>query len=111
GPDRRPMLIVDTRGTLENKAGFTARAAGIAGMMNFGRKHTFALDPQMHLDNPAVDGFAATHGGTPALLFGFTFMVWQYLVQPILRGERAPIDLEGATLIHSGGWKKLHDQA
>ena len=44
------------------------------------------------------------------LLFGFTFMVWQYLVQALERAGRR-LDLPGGILVHSGGWKKLQEAA
>jgi acyl-protein synthetase LuxE len=41
-------------------------------------------------------------------VFGFTFMIWQYLVQPLESAGRR-LDLVGGHLVHSGGWKKLQD--
>ena len=48
--------------------------------------------------------------GRRVLLFGFTFMVWQYLVQALERAGRR-LDLPGGVLVHSGGWKKLQEAA
>lgn len=108
GPDRLPMLIVDTRGIITNRARFSARGAGVLGMANFGRAHTYLLDEDMALDEAALDAFLAKWGGGPFLMFGFTFMVWQYLHRPLRdRG----LDLSQAILVHSGGWKKLQEQA
>jgi len=40
------------------------------------------------------------------LIFGFTFMVWQYFVEALERmGSR--LSMPDAILFHSGGWKKL----
>ncbi|YCK42474.1 hypothetical protein ACNF49_53060 [Actinomadura sp. ATCC 39365] len=72
--------------------------------MNFGRDHTFVLDEQGEVDAAAVEAFLARHGGEPFLVFGFTFMVWLYLL-----GLGA--DLSQGVLIHSGGWKRLAEQA
>lgn len=108
GPERRPMLIVDAQATVADRRSFSARAAGIRGMMTLGRQHTFALRDDMSLDREAVAAFAAEHGDGPVLLFGFTFMVWRHFVQELAAGE---LDLPGAVLVHSGGWKKLQDEA
>jgi len=108
GPRRLPMLIVDSKATISNRAEFSARGAGIAGMMPLGRDHLFVLDEGMALDRSALKAFLAKHSSQPILIFGFTFMVWKYLYQAVSDGE---FDLSTAVLIHSGGWKALADQA
>jgi len=108
GPKRLPMLIVDAAATLRDRQRFSARGAGILGMMNFGRQHCYLLDDEMRLDRARLRAFLARHAGEPWLIFGFTFMVWQYLYQALADGE---LDLSGAILVHSGGWKKLSEQA
>jgi hypothetical protein len=110
GAQRLPMLIVDQQRTITDRRSFSARGAGILGLSNFGREHTYALDDDMRLDMPALERFIERFGGQRVLLFGFTFMVWKYLVEPLASiGRRLPFD-EGI-LIHCGGWKKLQDQA
>jgi hypothetical protein len=108
GPDRLPMLVIDTSALLKNRKEFSARGAGVLGMMNFGRNHVYALDEEMNLNRDAVRDFLDRFGGAPFLMFGFTFMVWKYFFEA-LRDSR--VDLSQGVLIHSGGWKKLADQA
>ena len=108
GPKRLPMILVDTRSLLKDRSQFSARGAGLIGMMNFGRRHFWALDETMQLDVEGLRRFVSEYGGAPFLLFGFTFMVWQYLYQ---QAAGSGIDLSNGILIHSGGWKKLQDQA
>ena len=108
GPKRLPMLIVDTKAAIRDPRLLTARGAGILGMMRFGRDHLFLLDEDMRLQEAALGGFLERHDGRPFLIFGFTFMVWQYLYQQA-RGRG--LDLSGGILIHSGGWKKLSEAA
>ncbi|KAB8198079.1 acyl-protein synthetase [Nonomuraea phyllanthi] len=103
GERRLPMLVVDTRSVVRDPT-LSARGAGVLGMMNFGRDHTFVLDEQGRVDAEAVKGFLARHGGGRFLVFGFTFMVWQHLL-----GLGA--DLSQGVLVHSGGWKRLAEQA
>lgn len=106
GNQRLPMLIVDAPSTVKRAASFNARAAGVLGMMTFGRAHCFALDDEMAPDVPAIEIFLAQFGGSPFLIFGFTFMVWAYLREPL---RQAGLDMRNGILIHSGGWKKLQD--
>lgn len=108
GPKRLPMLVVDTKTLLTDRHAFSARGAGVLGMMTFGAQPTFVLDEHMQLDRAALDGFLAKHGGGPFLIFGFTFMVWAYLYGAI---ERSGYDLSNGILIHSGGWKQLVERA
>ncbi len=108
GPDRIPMLVIDARETLADRRRLSARGVGILGMMSFGRKHQFALDAEMQLDLDGVRKFLNEHGGRPFLMFGFTFMVWRYLYQPI---RELGLDFSEGILIHSGGWKKLQEEA
>ncbi|MFE3447612.1 acyl-protein synthetase [Nonomuraea sp. NPDC059194] len=103
GERRLPMLIADTRAVVRDPT-LSARGAGVLGMMNFGRDHTFALDEEGRPDHAAVAGFLAEHGREPFLLFGFTFMVWLYL-------RELEADLSNGIMVHSGGWKKLAEQA
>lgn len=110
GGQRLPMLIIDTPGVVKDRAMFSARGAGVLGMLPFGRKHTYVLDDDMSLDARALRGFAEQFDGQPILVFGFTFMVWKYFLQA-LRTHGISIDLSNAVLIHSGGWKKLADEA
>ncbi|MCW2643370.1 MAG: Acyl-protein synthetase [Dactylosporangium sp.] len=108
GPNRLPMLLVDTKALFSDRRSFSARGAGVLGMMNFGRNHVFVLDEEDRPDVEAVRQFLAKHGDQPFLVFGFTFMAWLYLYE---LARDAGLDLSNGILIHSGGWKKLIDQA
>ncbi len=107
GPKRLPMLIIDCPSTVKDRRSFSARGAGILGMMTFGRDHHYALrDEDMAIDWPVIDAFAAKYAGQPILAFGFTFMVWQHLLRALEAAGRT-LPFENAILVHSGGWKKL----
>jgi phenylacetate-coenzyme A ligase PaaK-like adenylate-forming protein len=108
GNERLPMMIVDSQTVIKDRASFSARGAGILGLSIFGKKHQYLLDADFQLDKNALNGFIDQFDGKKILIFGFTFMVWQYLVQTDL-GRK--IDLSKAILIHSGGWKKLQEIA
>jgi hypothetical protein len=109
GSQRLPMIIIDTKNVIKERSSFSARGAGVLGMLPFGRHHFFALDDNMALDVPGLKRFLNENGGNPILLFGFTFMVWKYFYQAILAAGLEP-DLSRGILVHSGGWKKLIDE-
>lgn len=109
GKQRLPMLIIDHPEVISSRNSYSARGAGIQGVSFFGRKPSFALNADMSINTSVVSEFVENHGDGPVLLFGFTFMVWQYfLVQ--LEALDLRLSLPLGTLIHSGGWKKLEAQ-
>ncbi len=110
GKKRLPMLIIDTKSILKDRKMFSARGAGILGLSNFGRKHTYALDENMQIDFDAIEEFLQEHHGEKIFIFGFTFMIWQYFYEK-LKEQNKKLNLENSILIHSGGWKKLVEKA
>lgn len=108
GRERLPMILVECAAIVQDRKRFSARAAGLLGMLNFGRNHFYALDEQMELDREGLRRFLDQYGARPFLMFGFTFMLWQYLFGRVNEGE---FDFSNGILLHSGGWKKLQDQA
>lgn len=110
GPRRLPMLVIDAPSALSGTNQFSARAAGIRGFSLFGRYRTFVLKEDMSLDMDALDEFLDQHEAEPFLIFGFTFIIWKYLVQVLEETGKAR-DLSHGILIHGGGWKKLANQA
>ncbi len=108
GPDRLPMILVETADLIRDRRQFNARAAGLLGMLNFGRNHFYALDSNLDLQLAELKEFLRRFGGAPFVIFGFTFLVWSRFYQPL---ADAGLDLSQGILIHSGGWKKLQEQA
>ncbi len=108
GRERLPMILIETSALLKDRKRFSARAAGLLGMMNFGRQHFYALDENMELDEAGLRSFLERFGSRPFLMFGFTFMVWQYLYGNLVGKD---FDLSNGILLHSGGWKKLQEMA
>lgn len=108
GTERLPTMIADTRATLSRRSEFSARGAGILGMMSLGRRHAFVLDDDLKLDSAAIGDFLRRHGDRPFLIFGFTYIVWSRFVS---EAERAGLDLSQGILVHGGGWKKMSENA
>lgn len=106
GAQRLPLLVIDTRKVITDPRALTARGAGVLGMMKFGAKATFALDPDLNLLEDEVVNFVERHKGQPFLIFGFTFLVWLKLYKAF---EHRSLDLRNAVIVHSGGWKKMEE--
>ncbi len=105
---RLPMLIIDTPNSIQGHDKIGARAAAILGLMPYGRDHVFALDEALQIIPERVTTFLEKYQGQNILLYGFTFLIWQALL-PACRAYH--YDLSRALLLHSGGWKALHQQA
>lgn len=110
GTDRLPMLVIDSKKVLRDRAMFSARGAGILGFSIFGSPVRYALNDDMELDLEAVNAFLEQYRGRKILLFGFTFMIWKHFCRA-LREKGITLDFGDSVLIHGGGWKKLINEA
>jgi len=108
GKKRLPMLVLDTDATFRNPKYMNARGAGVLGMMRFGRDHHFALTPDLDPALEVVDAFLEKYGDQQFFMFGFTFLVWARFHKAF---KDRGLDLSNGVLIHSGGWKKMVEQA
>jgi hypothetical protein len=113
GTSRMPMIIVDCPSVIKDRKMFSARGAGILGFSIFGTKKIYALNDEMQLDVECLRDFLLTHKGEKILLFGFTFMIWQFFYKELERLKKSGMefDLSNGVLIHGGGWKKLVSEA
>ena len=113
GPARRPYLVVDTR-DLKGSATLGARSAAIQGLQPFASEvtHCLSLDEQgaLKLEVDRVKDFAKDRQDTEVLVYGFTYILWNHLVKPLM-AEGITLNLPKARILHSGGWKRLQDQA
>jgi phenylacetate-coenzyme A ligase PaaK-like adenylate-forming protein len=106
GVDRRPMVFLDHSAVVRDRHSFSARGAGILGMLPFGRQPFYALRDDMSLDLEGLRKYLEKMSGQSPVFFGFTFIMWRYFIEALERmGER--LSQPGAILLHSGGWKKL----
>lgn len=108
GPKRLPMLIIDSETISQSAGEHSARAAGVIGMMNFGRDHLFALDSNEQLRSSEVQEWLTKYRGEPIFIFGFTAIVWHRFLTQLgtIEPRHAPV-----ILVHGGGWKKLVQSA
>ncbi|HYW79434.1 MAG TPA: hypothetical protein VE890_07635 [Thermoguttaceae bacterium] len=114
GGRRRPFLVLDAPQSVGEGDNLTARGAAIRGVGNFASQTVFAMqvgsDGGLVPDWDRIETFFNEHGHDDVLLFGFTFIAWQYFV---LEAKQRGLTFKapGAVLLHSGGWKKLQAQA
>lgn len=112
GSQRRPYLVLDVPEAAAAEGALTARGAAIRGLENFAAQTVYGMrtvDGKPQLDMDAVEQFAAQHGRSPVLVFGFTFLIWSVAL-PALEAAGTRLGLEQSTVFHGGGWKKLKEQ-
>lgn len=110
GKQRLPMLIIDTSAVLKDRSMFSARGAGILGFSMLGYDITYALDENMQFNSDEVEAFCNKHKDENILVFGFTYMIWEYFYRKLAESGRR-IPLANGIMIHGGGWKKMIEQA
>ena len=114
GSTRRPYLIVDTPGLAGGGSTMGARGAAIQGLQPFATETTHCLSVNGHgelsLECDKLTEFAEGRQDADVLVYGFTYILWNHLVKPLM-GENICLNLPKARILHSGGWKRLQDQA
>lgn len=114
GPARRPYLVVDTPDYMRSASSLGARGAAIQGLHPFASQATYCLNMNeqgdLTLDRHKLREFAENHHDAEVLVYGFTFILWNHLVKPLL-AEGVCLNLPKIRILHSGGWKRLQDQA
>lgn len=114
GSTRRPYLVVDVPGSTGGGPELGARGAAIQGLQPFASEVTYCLKPDqagdLTLDWDKLRHFAEARGPSPVLVYGFTYILWKYLVKPLI-AENINLGMPGVHIMHSGGWKLLQKEA
>ncbi len=114
GPARRPYLVIDTPENVNTQVELGARGAAIQGLGSFATEVVCCLrcDPggNTSLDREKLLDYAAKWRETEVLVYGFTYVIWTQLVQPLQR-KGFTLDLPNVRVLHSGGWKRLQREA
>jgi hypothetical protein len=114
GPARRPYLVIDTPENLTAQAEMGARGAAVQGLRSFATEVVSCLRPSPEGDS-SIDlekllACAAEWKHADVLVYGFTYVIWTYLVEP-LRHQGITLGMPNVHVLHSGGWKRLERQA
>ncbi len=114
GPARRPYLVVDTLESISGNAEIGARAAAIQGLRSFATELVCCLQNDgagsFLVDEKKLMQFAEKWRSTEVLVYGFTYVIWQHFVTT-LRARGINLRMPKVQVLHSGGWKRLQEQA
>jgi len=114
GPARRPYLVIDLPENLAAQAELGARGAAIQGQGSFATETVSCLcrnqlgDSDVDLEKllACIEKWKETE----VLVYGFTYVIWTHLVQPLQR-QGITLGMPNVHVLHSGGWKRLEQQA
>ena len=104
--NRIPMLIIDQNPNNVDRKNLEARLAGIFGFSIFGKNYTYLLDKKGNIDYKNLDNFYKDYSKQKFFIFGFTSMVYEYLIKKL----KSDYDFKNGLLIHGGGWKKIESE-
>ncbi|MBM7870363.1 hypothetical protein JOC70_001848 [Clostridium pascui] len=112
GEKRRPVLIIDSEDINKNSSNLTARGAAVRGISNFASKIVYAMDKYedtLNINLDRIKEFERIYGDEEVIIYGFTFIVWTEFLSR-LKENNISFNFPKATLLHSGGWKKLEQK-
>jgi len=114
GPARRPYLVVDVPENLAARTELGARGAAIQGLGSFATEIVSCLLPGQDggssLDLDWLLACAEKWKDADVLVYGFTYVIWTHLVEPLQR-LGVTLGMPNVHVLHSGGWKRLEQQA
>ncbi|MFY9988130.1 MAG: hypothetical protein WAK31_25480 [Chthoniobacterales bacterium] len=114
GSHRRPYLVVDTPATLAGSGELGARGAAIQGLRSFATEVVCCLNNEPNgdlvLETEKLIQYANKWKDAEVLVYGFTYVIWNHLVKP-LESKGLRLNLPNVRVLHSGGWKRLQQQA
>jgi hypothetical protein len=116
GSARRPFVVLDAAASQGGDLELSARVAGLRGYLMMASETHYALENQNGSLELNAEKLAALleqfrSKQIPVCLIGYTYMLYQYVVAPLVRaGRRIPLP-EGSMVLHFGGWKRLASQA
>lgn len=115
GKERKPFLIMDIDPRSSYRKLLGARFAAVTGYLRFANKTGYFLKADDNnvsfFDVESIQDYVKDlDPDKPVVVFGFTYILYQNVLQSI---ENAGVKIQlpkGSKIIHIGGWKKLESQ-
>ncbi len=116
GKERKPFLVMDIDPRSSYKKLLGARFAAVTGYLRFANKTGYFLKADenniSYFDvEGIIDYVKKLEADKPVVVFGFTYILYQHVLQSIEKKTGVKISLpKGSKIIHIGGWKKLESE-
>ncbi len=114
GGDQRPFIVFDVEQTVRGTSSLSARGAAILSLAHHANGFYFVARQQngaLELDEVALSQALSAIGSRPFIAYGFTYVLYQLHQEILQRGLPQSTAHPDSVLLHSGGWKRLSDQA
>ncbi len=120
GEKRKIFLVFDHPGENQHYLNLKARGAGIRGFELYSSKTYYLLkynsENRISIDWDTLSLVSQLDGEVETYCFGFTFIIWskfvlEYQEKINIYPDLPRLNLFKSKLFHSGGWKKLNNQA
>jgi hypothetical protein len=114
GPARRPYLVIDSTEAMGSNGDLSARGAAIQGLRSFATEIVCCL-VRDSTGNLVIDGknlfeHISRWKEGEVLIYGFTYVIWNHFIKP-LQSRGITLEMPNVRILHSGGWKRLQQQA
>lgn len=115
GKERKPFLIMDIDPRSSYKKLLGARFAAVTGYLRFANKMGYFLKADennvSYFDVEGIKEYVkGLEANKPVVVFGFTYILYQHVLQAIEKtGTKIQLP-KGSKIIHIGGWKKLENE-
>src|ERR1039458_3693008 len=111
-PARRPFVVLDAAASRGSDVELSGRVAGMRGYLMMASESHYVLESRagrLELDAEKLAGLFADFRarGTPVCVIGYTYVLYQNVVAPLLRAGRSLPLPPGSMVLHFGGWKRL----
>lgn len=114
GNERKPFLVMDVDPATGFREILGARYAAVSGYLNFASEAGYFLkvneNKQYYFDIEGIEEFINKLKGKSSVVFGFTYILYSEVLQPLKEQNRRFVLPEGSKIIHIGGWKKLESE-
>jgi len=114
GNERKPFMIMDVDPSEGFRQILGARYAAVSGYLNFASEAGYFLkvdaNNRYYFDIEGIENFIAKLNGNSTVVFGFTYILYSEVLQPLEEKGICFKLPEGSKIIHIGGWKKLESE-
>lgn len=114
GNKRFNFIVLDEPSTTGRSTKISARSSTIRSLLFCARDVQTCMKDEngvLNLDRDRLEELLnlASEAPQDVIIFGFTFVLYSYVIRPLLEAGKQ-YDLRGAKVLQIGGWKKLESQ-
>lgn len=114
GSERYKFVVLDEPSSIDRSSIVSARSSTIRSLLFCSKEVETSIineGGQLRLDEKKLDYLLkeAEDTGEKIIIFGFTFILYKYVVQQLIKSGKR-YNLNGSKIIHIGGWKKLEKE-